>query len=159
MKKEYTQKAAVVFESAADLGLMCFAKGCPNRWAAETASGKLCSAHHSASDMPHLWPQITREQADLEVNLALERGKERAVPQPLTRTDKTAILAKLQTTINHLRAPKESPANKAWAYALRDRELNHNNRLTNGKKLIKAQRDMWRAALPPTQPEQNSGTP
>ena len=36
---------------------------------------------------------------------------------------------------------------KQWARDLRDRELNHNGTLESGRKMTKAQRDMWRAAL------------
>ena len=36
---------------------------------------------------------------------------------------------------------------KAWALALRDRELNHGAVLESGRKMTQAQRDMWRRAL------------
>jgi hypothetical protein len=38
---------------------------------------------------------------------------------------------------------------KAWAYALRERELHHGGVLLNGKRMTEAQRTMWRAALGP----------
>jgi hypothetical protein len=118
--------------------LMCSALGCPNRWSVDAGKGRLCSAHHSVDDYPHLWPQITQQELDL----ALDRAQRpQPLPaMPLTRADKTAILLRLQAAINHLRTPFDQRDTKAWARDLQARE-------DQGARLTKAQRDMWRTAL------------
>jgi hypothetical protein len=118
--------------------LMCCAHGCPNRWSVDAGKGKLCSAHHSVDDMPHMWPQITQQERDMEV---LRAQRERPMPtMPLTRADKTAILLRLQATINHLRTPFAQRDHKKWARDLMRSE-------EEGERLTQAQRTMWREAL------------
>jgi hypothetical protein len=117
---------------------MCSAKGCPNRWSVDAGKGKLCSAHHSVDDKPHLWPQITQEERDLEVMRAQHQPAPKA--PPLTREDKLAILERLRTVTRRMSG--DGPADpKAWARALMRAE-------EEGERLTFAQRTMWRAALP-----------
>jgi hypothetical protein len=118
--------------------LMCTARGCPNRWSVDAGKGRLCSAHHSVDDYPHLWPQITQQELDLEIDRA---QRPRPLPaMPLTRADKTAILLRLQATINTLRTPSQPRDHKRWARDLMRSE-------EDGERLTHAQRTMWRQAL------------
>jgi hypothetical protein len=118
--------------------LNCAARGCPNRWSVDAGKGRLCSAHHSVDDYPHLWPQITQQELDL----ALDKAQR---PQPLhamslTRADKTAILLRLQATINNLRTSFQQRDHKCWARDLMRSE-------EDDERLTHAQRTMWRQAL------------
>jgi hypothetical protein len=61
-----------------------------------------------------------------------------------------ASVERLQRALAGLRAPKDDP--KAWARALRDREQ-------RGERLGRAQRDAWRAALPPNRSSEGSDEP
>lgn len=109
--------------------LMCRARGCPNRWTVDV--GNVCSAHFHAST--HNWPQVTQEQLDAEADRALAASAGRAEVEPLTRQQKTEVLNKLRN-LGHAKH------GKAWAHALRDREM-------RGDRLTPTKREMWRAAI------------
>ena len=131
---------AVANDTLHAASLRCAARGCPNRWAVDAGKGKLCSAHHSVDDHPHLWPQITQQELDMEL---IRAQRDRPPPAaPLTRADKTAILLRLQEAINHLRTPFEQRDYKRWARDLMRAD-------EEGERLTKAQRDAWRLAVNP----------
>lgn len=112
---------------------MCAANGCPNRWAVDAGSGKLCSAHAWAD--VNGWAWITQQQWDRtgEPLTATDRHSE-----PLTSAGKRAILARLSAFVQGMRGKCGNP--KAWAWKFKARE-------EAGDKLNEYQRNAWRQAL------------
>jgi hypothetical protein len=117
---------------------VCSAKGCPSRWAVDAGKGRLCSAHHSVDDMPHLWPQITQQELDMEAMRVQRAQRPKQHPAaPLSRADKIAILNDMRSAVQSFGKPT---SDRAWAEALRDRDR-------DGARLTPAQRTMYRQVL------------
>lgn len=131
-----------IADEVTDRSAMCRAQHCPNRWSVDLGRGRLCGFH--AWSEPHLWPRITQEQLDAQIARALYAQAARAACQPLSRSDKRAILAGLSAVKNH--APGKP--SKAWAQALRQREM-------QGERLSRMQQQMWRCAVVEHQDEED----
>jgi len=113
--------------------LMCAAHGCPNRWSVLKEGDKgLCSAHAWVDDRK-LWPQITQEQLDFAVELAMRVPPE---DKKYSREEKQEILDKLKVLLATF--GQRDP--RAWARDLKARE-------EAGKRLSHFQRQCWREAL------------
>lgn len=134
-KFDETKDQRVANEAGVPQALMCIAHGCPNRWAVDKGGGRLCSAHAWVD--PEQWPAVTQQQQWDETERARMLGEPPAYAEPMTKGQKTRIVARMREILADFGKPKDP---KAWAKRLRDREQ-------GGERLSETQRTMWRAAL------------
>lgn len=141
---------AIVDDTKAERALQCTAAGCPNRWAVDAGSGKLCSAH--AWRDPRDWPRITQQLVDDETERAYRAGMDTQPMEPrapLTREQKASLGQRIRAALQRMR--DLAGGSRQWAHRLKAREQ-------GGEKLTSAQRDMWRAAVHETGPDQTDAS-
>lgn len=127
--------AALAIEDTS--ALMCRAHGCPMRWsfALTGESRGLCSAHQQA-DKAEEWPAIT------------DRVRNGWWPyRKQTREESAEMMAARNAASDEVSALRGGGPHLSGAWMLRKAELEHGNRLPDGRALTASQRSYWRAAL------------
>lgn len=102
--------------------LYCHAEGCPNLWSIDGPNGKCCSAH--AWKPREQWKAITRDQFDIQTELAATPVEERLTPDGSSaRTPmdwkRDTLAVNLGKLLHKQDGTRMFTGNKAWAYALK----------------------------------------